>query len=288
MSQKKKLILGPLPEEIDFSRYEETVTRWDRVIGAIALVIIVLGVMVYLLWPEQDKRVEANEAIEAHTVSVEASSPELSAADAAPVPQEVMLTPNSVESASEDKLELPVSSQADQAVQQQTEEAKPVDAEADAPLKALAGQPVSLKQPEQSDAPVSQQIPPVQTLDSQPLPVDVRIHHPGITRAVITKDPLEQQESSELRATFSLPEGGLTKVILDTDMKGLRGLTLYHDWYRNGQRQARVTVPVSRSPQQARSSKFINAQMLGRWQVKVVDDKNKLYIDAEFNVLDSE
>ena len=58
MTGKKKLNLGPLPEELDYSKYEETVTRWDRIIGVILLAIITLVLVVYIIASLSEPAVE--------------------------------------------------------------------------------------------------------------------------------------------------------------------------------------------------------------------------------------
>ena len=84
--------------------------------------------------------------------------------------------------------------------------------------------------------------------------------------------------------TVELPPEGIIKVMLFTEMKGLRGTTLYHEWYRNEVRQARVKIPVNVRQQRSHSSKYINTQMTGEWLVRVVDDKSKVYVEAGFSV----
>ena len=55
MTQKKKLVLGPLPEQLDdYSKYEESVTRWDRIIMALVVIAVVIGVSVYALLADDE------------------------------------------------------------------------------------------------------------------------------------------------------------------------------------------------------------------------------------------
>ena len=82
-----------------------------------------------------------------------------------------------------------------------------------------------------------------------------------------------------------MPDSGLIKVMLHTEMHGLAGIRLYHEWSLDGKRQARVRVPVNTAKQTSYSSKFIDKHMLGLWQVKVLDDAGEAYVLADFEVI---
>ena len=140
---------------------------------------------------------------------------------------------------------------------------------------------------------------PIQTKTSSPLPEQtqasenvlmtakpavVSIKQNTISRAVLTQELKEKEPVSMLPYTVELPPEGIIKVMLFTEMKGLRGTTLYHEWYRNEVRQARVKIPVNVRQQRSHSSKYINTQMTGEWLVRVVDDKSKVYVEAGFSV----
>ena len=116
--------------------------------------------------------------------------------------------------------------------------------------------------------------------------IDIRITNSAISRAVFTLDIKDREPVSVLESyELTLPEAGIFKVLLFTEMKGLRGKKLYHDWYLNGVRQARVSIPVNVTHQRSHSSKYINTQMLGDWTVKVVDTHSNEYVNAGFRVV---
>ena len=85
---------------------------------------------------------------------------------------------------------------------------------------------------------------------------------------------------------IQMNDEGIIKLILFTEMDGLRGKTLHHEWYRGDARVARVRIPVNVDQQRSHSSKFINRQMLGVWRVKVVDEQGELYAEANFEVVE--
>jgi len=263
MSQKKKLILGPLPEELDLSQYEETVTRWDRVIGVLLVGFILVSVLVYIFLPK-------------------AEQPNEPANSSAAVPSPVLPEPGAPAEtplAMPEEPEVTVAETVDMSEKEPAEtedviEASPVLAESTLPAQPA---PVS------SDA---------SSVDSQSTPAissevlaTVSIKHPALSRVVLTRELKNKEPGSALPAELVLPESGITKIILFTEMRGLRGQTLFHDWYRNGVRQARVKIPVNVQTQRSFSSKFINTQMTGDWQVKVVDANAILYAEAGFSIL---
>lgn len=254
MPQKKKLILNPLPEEIDFSKYDETVTRWDRIIGAAIVVLILLFALVYFFLPSAEQGIDSAETpVQAQpqaelpqNKTEDAAPTDLASVPSAPVSELQVLEPSSTEP------ELPV-----------------------------------VDKPQAQAAPVPDSLPIVQDepASSEPVLANVNIQHQSISRAVLTQDMNNKEPVSQMPAVIALPEAGITKVILFTQMQGLRGQTLFHDWYRKGVRQARVRIPVNTDAQSSFSSKFINMQMLGDWQVKVVDAQAKVYVQASFNVV---
>ena len=268
MSQKKKLILGPLPEELDLSQYEETVTRWDRVIGVALVGLILLSALIYIFLPEAEQASE--QTSEQVSAPAEAQAPVSSGAN--PPAESSLVMPEEPVVAEEKTTE--ISEKELPSVAQDPIETSPAEAESSVPT-----QPVS----ENTEA-TSVDSPQKPAADSEAL-AELSIKHPAISQAVLTLELNNDKPGSPLPAELALPESGITKVILFTEMQGLRGQTLFHDWYRNGVRQARVKIPVNVNTQRSFSSKFINTQMTGDWQVKVVDAKAILYAEAGFSIL---
>jgi hypothetical protein len=249
MTEKKKINLGPLPEELDYSKYEETVTRWDRVIAAlIALLLVVL--VVYLLWPAAENGAENPSSLPA----------DIAIQHAAPVQDDSLAEP--VRPAEEAAVDTAPAVRDEQPVQNETDQAPPDNADAE------------------SDTAATEDLKP----QASAAFAIVKILNSSISNAVLTLDLKNQIPGEALPSDLVLPAAGITKVILFTEMQDLKGQTLYHDWYRNGKRQARVKIPVNVQNQSSFSSKFINSQMTGEWQVKVVDAKSRLYVEADFKV----
>lgn len=69
-----------------------------------------------------------------------------------------------------------------------------------------------------------------------------------------------------------------------TTYNNLKGQSLYHDWYRNGQRIARIKSRPSTQDVEVYSSKYIDPLMLGDWEVKAVADSGKVLAEARFEI----
>mgnify|MGYP002266722409 CR=1 FL=1 len=269
MSQKKKLILSPLPEQTDdYSRYEESETRWDRIIALVVILVLLIGVLIYFLVSDDERNVTS---VLDTTVSEEQNS------DLKP-----------------EEINLPVvqgNTIKDDVLTQRTEQKTAVvDAKLDdVPSKETASKP-DLEQPMKADLSASVQTEGVVkktsvTRASNARSAQIKIQNNAITRAVLTLEIKDDEPRGSIPYELALPEEGITKVILFTEMSGLRGKKLYHEWYRNVVRQSRGKIPVNVDKQISYSSKYINVQMLGDWQVKVVDEKQNSYALAEFKVV---
>lgn len=269
MSQKKKLILSPLPEQTDdYSRYEESETRWDRIIALVVILVLFIGVLIYFL--VSDDEGNATKVLDT-TISEEQVSD---------------LEPEEISSpVVQDNIE-----KADVLTQSIEQKSASVDAKSDDISSKEASSKSELEQPVMADLGANAQIENVvkkasETRASKVRSAQIKIQNNALTRAVLTLKIKDKEPRGSIPYELALPEEGIVKVILFTEMKGLRGKKLYHEWYRNGVRQARVRIPVNVDKQSSYSSKYINVQMLGDWQVKVVDEKQNAYALAEFKVV---
>ncbi|MBS1214307.1 MAG: hypothetical protein H6R26_2924 [Proteobacteria bacterium] len=106
----------------------------------------------------------------------------------------------------------------------------------------------------------------------------------NIRRAQLTSNVVDDEPVDELGAAIPMNGRGLLKVFLYMETAGLKGRVLFHDWYWKDKLIARVRVPVTQNAQNAATSKFIDRIMTGPWQVKVVDERKKVYAEVSFQV----
>lgn len=276
MSQKKKLVLSPLPEQtVDYSRYEESETRWDRIIAVFVVLAVLMGVLIYFLVGNDD---EGNASNVLNTTLTEEQLPALGSEKI-----------STYETKSADVLMQDTEKEQVGSEQKNIEQAAVNVSKSEEDVIEKTAKPET-KQTATEDFNASKESERIATeasgVDVTSTPsARIVIENDGITRALLTQEIKDQEPQGSIPFELALPDEGIVKVILFTEMHGLRGKKLYHEWYRNGVRQARVRVPVNVNKQRSHSSKYINTQMLGDWQVKVLDGKQNSYALAEFKVV---
>lgn len=273
MQQKKKLNLSPLPAQTeDYSHYEESVTRWDRIFGALAILLIVLVAVGYIFF---EKTVE--EPVPAKEDAFTFSQAESSA--------DITETPVKVEQPVSEAAETPSLPELKEPI------AKKESAQVIAPVKQIS--PDELKA--LNDVPVNKPvfpftpIPDQKTLELHSRVADslaqVIVTNKAVVKSILTMDLDENKPMNELPYEVILPEEGIMRVSLYVDIEGLKGKTLFYEWSRNGVVKAKVKSQVKESIQHSYSSKYINKQLVGDWQVRILDAKDIVYASAEFKVL---
>ena len=256
MSNQKKLNIGPLPKQVeDYSHYEETEVLWGRLAFVALLVVACIASTTYFV---------AALFSDDESVSVKVSPVVQSIEQTRTLPEEPLPLPEPVykDARAEESLSV---------AQVKTAENNLVSTETQAENKS-AVEP-NAPDVEQSSSRLSDSvISPIYTAHSGIASADLRIGYD------------DGELSEPLGYDVSMSKDGLIKVVLGTQMEGLKGQTLYHEWYLNDKRMARVKIPVRKSSQGSHSSKFINHQMLGAWKVKIVDETKELYAEANFTV----
>jgi len=266
MKTKYKLDLSPLPEQsADFSHYEQQEFLWGRI--SIFLICIVVIISLAINWIFSGKEAQTSDlVINQNSVNSLMKLPSTNAG--VPLKREQNLavekTDNTLYKAAnkENSQEMPVKDQSS-AVRE----------------IALTSSLESAPSPSESkkiSAP---------TLLNDVKPASVLILNSGIKHASLSLSLKDNHPGKALDHSVIMPSSGIIKVILFTAMGEIRGRTLFHDWYLNGVRQSRVKIPVNVNNQNSYSSKYINKQMLGQWQVKVIDGSGEPYIEADFEVI---
>ena len=279
MVSGKKLNISPLPEQRDdYSQYAESEIRWDRIVIAGVLILLVVIALLSLLFGDDAENSSAPLAI-ANEVAIELpEKPPESLSTLAAEPALSSASEHKRDEASQKKnaSEVPL------AVMPMSEspEAKPRKLEE--PVQKPQAPSSEVSKPVVQLEPVAKE--PVESAKTEDLkPASVLIVNSGIKEAVLSLSLNKDQPGEPLSHSVVMNEG-LIKVILYTEMQGLNGKVLYHEWYRDGKRQARVRIPVNVRNQNSYSSKFIDKYMLGQWQVKVVDGSGEPYVLADFEV----
>lgn len=106
----------------------------------------------------------------------------------------------------------------------------------------------------------------------------------GVKRVHLTTNVANDEPVDTLGRVIPMNDRGLIRVFLFMETSGLKGQILFHDWYWKGKRMAHARIPVRQNQYNASSSKFIDRIMKGPWEVKVVDEKEKVLARAAFEV----
>lgn len=247
-SVRKKLSLGPLPAQVDQYQIDENVElRWDRILlaGVLALALGWAG------WSMLKPGAEP-----------EASDP---------VPQ---LGQQPEEAGSTTRIVPEVKEPANDSSQDEllTQAINQLPAPA-----AIAPRP----EPVTAPAPAEPLVPNL--LDA--VKAALKIQHANVVSGYLHSVGSEfdrAQNGANLRV--ALPQQGILKMELHADLTSVQGQTLYHQWLRNGKPQAKITIKPTTSVHASFSSKYINQQMRGDWQARVLDASGKVLAQADFTV----
>lgn len=272
----KKLDISPLPEQRDdYSHYAESEIRWDRIAIAGVTVLLVIILLISLLFSDDDE----NKPVVSEVLNQSSAEPSDAPHTSNSAVQSTPVLANAADETSQKQATTELADKSSIALS----EAKP------AKLKEVLAQTSQTAKPELSTLATATRSKPEATALTAPAqpealrPASVLIVNSSITEAVLSLS-LNKDKPGEPLSHSVMMGDELIKVILYTEMKGLKGKVLYHEWYRNGKRQARVKIPVNVSNQNSYSSKFIDKYMLGQWQVKVVDASGEPYVLADFEV----
>ena len=247
-SVRKKLSLGPLPAQVDQYQINENVElRWDRILLAGALALALVWAVWSMLRPAAEPEPSA-------LMPQLGQQPE-EAGSATPIVPDVKEPAN--DSGQEELLT--------QAINQ-----LPAPA-------AIVPNPEPVTAPAQVEAVVPNLLDAVKAA--------LTIQHANVVSGYLHSvgsefDP--GQNGSSLRV--ALPQQGILKMELHADLTSVQGQTLYHQWLRNGKPQAKITIKPTASVHPSFSSKYINQQMRGDWQARVLDASDKVLAEANFTV----
>jgi hypothetical protein len=221
MSQKKKLVLSPLPEQtVDYSRYEESETRWDRIIAVFVVLAVLMGVLIYFLVGNDDEGNASNvlnTTLTEEQLSVlgseKTSTYEAKSAD-------VLMQDTEQEQVGSEQKNI---EQAAVNVSKSEEDA--IEKTAKPETKQTATEDFNASKESERIATEASGVDVTSTPSAR-----IVIENDGITRALLTQEIKDQEPQGSIPFELALPDEGIVKVILFTEMHGLRGKKLYHEW----------------------------------------------------------
>lgn len=112
--------------------------------------------------------------------------------------------------------------------------------------------------------------------------LDIASSH--LQRIQLTWELRNREPTTALPAVINLGSREVVRVYFFNELQGLKGQTVYHDWYLNGERVARVDIDAFLDRMRASSGKYINREMLGDWRVEAVTDSGTVLGSGSFSV----
>ncbi|WP_020407254.1 DUF2914 domain-containing protein [Hahella ganghwensis] len=113
---------------------------------------------------------------------------------------------------------------------------------------------------------------------------EVSVYTDQLRRVVLTTELRNFEPINEIQGAVQSREDRAVKVILFTEIEGMTGKEVFHNWYLGDRRLARIRIKPHRSPMRASSSKHIDQHMTGSWTVKVTDNSDQVLAVARFEV----
>lgn len=112
----------------------------------------------------------------------------------------------------------------------------------------------------------------------------IHLNSPHVNNAQLSQNIKKRTAVDELPFVLSVGKSQTLKVHFITDYQGLKNQWIYHDWYRDDVRMARIRIRPQQNKIRVLSSKNIDSHMLGSWQVRVVDQSDSILALGEFEV----
>lgn len=250
-----------LPEENtqQLMAQEEITILWDRVIAAILLISLFVGLTLMGLqyWRSMENletpiQLEKPQPLSHPDVSVE----RLKTTKPSPVPHK-HVEPNS-------------------------------KANPDSPVpithtNTIAKDPASTKQP------TTRATPAAIVLNEQTGTIaPVKIHSEKILQARLTTELENRSPVSDAPSTLAVDAEKLLTVYFFTEISGYRATPIFFNWYQDKKRVARVRVRPLNDTTQILSSKYINHQMTGDWRVELVSQAGETLAESQFTIVANE
>ena len=258
-----RVISKKSPDQSEKPKSKEVIVyHWNRIFGAL---FVVLALAAVLIWGGQrvfQRSVNGSQAAIEPAPSPKAQ-PSISGVHSR-IPEEV----KHEDKAKSSEIAPPVAIKP-------TPLAPTLPAKAEEPIKPETQKKVVAKPPDRdADRPTS----------DTPSKSVISILSTNIERAQLASNVIKGEAVDNIGPVIPMNDKGLIRVYLFMETSGLKGQTLFHDWYWNGKRIAHARIPIKRKDNTASSSKFIDRIMMGHWEVNIVDGGNKVLAKAEFEV----
>jgi len=104
-----------------------------------------------------------------------------------------------------------------------------------------------------------------------------------IARALLTSGVKQREPVDQLNSLVPARKEGVKRVYFYTELREMKGQTLYHHWKHAGKVYAMVPFKIKGNRWRVYSSKRLNAAMTGHWQVAVLDERGNTLHENSFH-----
>jgi hypothetical protein len=161
----------------------------------------------------------------------------------------------------------------------------PTASKALTPLPQTLGRSAADPSPATDSAVTPPASPPAEAIPAAaPSSDPVRALHRKMKRIQLSSHISGEEPVDRLGPTITLQNRKPMRLYLFMEVVGLKGKTLYQDWYWKDKRLQHAKFAVTHDRFSAASGKLINGQLTGPWQVRVVDENGKAFAEGAFEV----
>ncbi|MFI3186585.1 MAG: DUF2914 domain-containing protein [Methylococcaceae bacterium] len=109
-----------------------------------------------------------------------------------------------------------------------------------------------------------------------------RKHSPYLRRSLLTYGIENKEPVGKIASSVKVSGKKPTWIYYFTEFRAMKGMSFYHEWFKNGVLVFRPLVVISDDRWRASSRKLLSDSDKGKWIVKLVDEKGQLLDEKSF------
>jgi Na+-transporting methylmalonyl-CoA/oxaloacetate decarboxylase gamma subunit len=250
MADKRNIVIKvnyPLSEKGTRNLAPKMITEWNvnRIAFAVGVVVLVLALLIYVINKEQQK------------------------VDSVNLPAPVNSTEQQVSPKPEAK----------QPELKKQEISAPLPNEVSPSLKSKNAI-IKIKKPTASVEPIKKQADSKITKEHE----HEHTHAHVVSRSLVTYGIKNKEPVGEIAGSLKLSGKKPTWVYYFTELKGMKGSRVYHEWLKNGSLVSKMAIVIAGDAWRTSSRKLLTESDKGKWTVKIVDENNRFLNERTFKV----
>ncbi|MGR9046663.1 MAG: DUF2914 domain-containing protein [Gammaproteobacteria bacterium] len=111
------------------------------------------------------------------------------------------------------------------------------------------------------------------------------ISHHKVTRALLARGMANKEPFKEIKTSIKVRKDKATGVFYFTEIKGMNGRHLYHQWVHEGRLVHKRPIEVRGNHWRVSTSKLFSFTRQGDWTVRLIDEEGKIYNEIRFKVI---